>query len=188
MTHDDHVRLLRDGVPQQGGVWADLGSGTGAFTLALADLLGPNGVIYSMDRDRRVLREQEAAMRARFPNTTVHYVTADFSQPLDLPQLDGAVFANALHFLRDKTATLARVHGYLKPQGRLLVVEYNTDRGNPWVPYPMSFASWEALATASGFVETRLLATQPSRFLGSMYAAMSFTPATDFPEEARLLR
>jgi hypothetical protein len=36
---------LRDGVPEPGGVWADLGSGEGAFTLALADLLGPGGRI-----------------------------------------------------------------------------------------------------------------------------------------------
>jgi precorrin-6B methylase 2 len=42
---------------QAGGTWADLGSGGGAFTLALADLIGPQGVIYSMDRDRYALQE-----------------------------------------------------------------------------------------------------------------------------------
>ena len=40
MNHDDHVALLRGGIDQPGGVWADVGSGTGAFTLALADLIG----------------------------------------------------------------------------------------------------------------------------------------------------
>ena len=35
MNHRDHVNLLRRGVPEPGGVWADLGSGAGAFTLAL---------------------------------------------------------------------------------------------------------------------------------------------------------
>ncbi|MEO7001818.1 MAG: class I SAM-dependent methyltransferase, partial [Ktedonobacterales bacterium] len=85
MEHADHVRLLRNGVPNQGGVWADLGSGTGAFTLALADLLGPTAMIYSADRDRSALREQERAMQARFPSVTVHYLTADFTEPLELP-------------------------------------------------------------------------------------------------------
>ena len=45
MNHQDHVNLLRGGVLSTGVIWADLGSGTGAFTLALADLLGGTGEI-----------------------------------------------------------------------------------------------------------------------------------------------
>src|SRR5450631_3104664 len=67
MNHSDHVRLLHKGVPESGGVWADLGSGSGAFTLALADLLGATGHIHSVDKDRQVLREQERAMQSLFP-------------------------------------------------------------------------------------------------------------------------
>src|SRR3974390_1669746 len=102
MNHDDHVALLRDGVDQHGGVWADLGSGSGAFTLALADLLGPSGAIFSVDRDRAALREQERAMRRRFPDRAVTYLAADFTRALDLPPLDGIVMANSLHFQREK--------------------------------------------------------------------------------------
>ena len=54
MTHEDHVSLLRGGVPGPGGVWADLGSGAGAFTLALADLIGPNRA--AADARRRAAR------------------------------------------------------------------------------------------------------------------------------------
>ena len=97
MNHNDHVNLLRNGIPGLGGVWADLGSGSGAFTLALADLIGATGHIYSVDKDRSALREQERAMRSRFSGTTVHYLTADFTQRLDLPPLDGIVMANSLH-------------------------------------------------------------------------------------------
>ena len=43
MNHDDHVRLIREGVLGGGIAWADLGSGSGAFTLALADLLVRRG-------------------------------------------------------------------------------------------------------------------------------------------------
>lgn len=176
MNHDDHIALLRDGIAAPGGVWADLGSGSGAFTLALADLLGPSARIYSVDRDEQALLEQERAMRARFPDralTSLTYRVADFTQPLDLPPLDGVVMANSLHFQRDKDTVLQLVRGYLKPRGRLLLVEYNADRGNPWVPYPLSYASWEALARANGLVETRLLATRPSRFLREIYSAVS---------------
>ena len=44
MDHTDHTNLLLDGIAAPGGVWADFGAGTGAFTLALARLkesLGP---------------------------------------------------------------------------------------------------------------------------------------------------
>jgi len=173
VIHADHVRLLRDGIPRPGGVWADLGSGSGAFTLALADLLGPTAQIYSVDKDRQTLREQEAAMRAGFPAVSVTYLAADFTRPLELPLLDGVVMANSLHFQRDKDSVLQRVRGYLRPGGTLLLVEYNADSGNPWVPYPLSYPTWEKLASRNGFRETRLLATQPSRFLREIYSAAS---------------
>ena len=173
MNHNDHVNLLRNGIPGQGGVWADLGSGSGAFTLALADLIGATGHIYSVDKDRGALREQERAMRSRFSGTTVHYLTADFTQLLDLPPLDGIVMANSLHYVRKKDPVLQLVRNYLKPGGRLLIVEYNADRGNMWVPYPFSYHTWEVLARQNGFSGTQLLATVPSRFFGEIYSAVS---------------
>jgi ubiquinone/menaquinone biosynthesis C-methylase UbiE len=176
MTHEDHVALLRGGVPGPGGVWADLGSGAGAFTLALADLIGPTGTIYSLDQDRGALREQERAMARRFPAVPVHYHVADFTRPLDLPPLDGVVMANSLHFVRHKDPVLQQVRAALRPGGRLILVEYNADRGNMWVPHPLAYPTWAALAARSGFVATRLLATVPSRFLGAIYAAVSFSP------------
>ena len=173
MNHNDHVYLLRKGIPGPEGVWADLGSGSGAFTLALADLIGPAGQIYSVDKDRGALREQERVMRSRFSATTVHYLTADFTQRLDLPPLDGIVMANSLHYVRKKEPMLQLIRSYLKPGGRLLIVEYNVDRGNMWVPYPFSYRTWEVLARQNGFSDTQLLATVPSRFFGEIYSAVS---------------
>jgi ubiquinone/menaquinone biosynthesis C-methylase UbiE len=174
MNHSDHVRLLHKGVPEPGGVWADLGSGAGAFTLALADLLGTTGHIYSVDKERRVLREQEQAMRNLFPAVSVEFLVADFTQRLALPPLDGIVMANSLHYVHDKRAMLQGVHAYLKPGGRLLLVEYNVDRGNMWVPYPLSYPTWEGLALRNSFSDTQLLEKVPSRFLGEIYSALSF--------------
>ena len=172
MNHADHVALLRDGISGP-GVWADLGSGRGAFTLALADLLGPMGRIYSIDKDCGALRQQEQTMRAQFPRAAVEYLPADFTRRLDLPPLDGVVMANSLHFQRDKQSLVQLVRSYLKPGGRLILVEYNTDRGNFAVPYPLSYSTWETLARQAGFAETRLLMMRPSRFLGSIYSALS---------------
>lgn len=179
MDHADHVALLKKGIPGP-GIWADLGSGTGAFTLALADLLGPEGEIYSLDRDAGALRQQERAMRSYFPDVRLHTRVADLARPFpELPALDGVVAANALHFFQDKGGLLGRIRAALKPKGRLLLVEYNVDRGNPWVPHPVSYRTWEALAARHGFAGTRLLETRPSRFLHEIYAALSWRAGPD---------
>ncbi len=178
MNHDDHVRLLRGGIPAPGGVWADLGSGWGAFTLALADLVGPTGQIYSIDKDRNALREQAQALRARFPDVLVDTTVADFTRRLDLPPLDGVVLANALHFVPNRHGeqeeVVQLIKSYLRPGGRLILVEYNADEGNQWVPYPLSYATWEKVARRCGFTSTQRLATVPSRFLKEIYSAVSF--------------
>jgi ubiquinone/menaquinone biosynthesis C-methylase UbiE len=175
MNHSDHVDLLRAGVTP-GGIWADLGAGTGAFTLALAELLGAGGDIYAVDRDAGALRELERAMMARYPQVRLHPLLADFTHPLDLPPLAGIVLANALHFVRDKAAALRQIKTYLRPGGRLLVVEYNTDSGTAWVPHPFSFATWSELAAHAGFARTQWLAARPSRFLREIYSALSVAP------------
>jgi SAM-dependent methyltransferase len=178
VRHADLVALLRDGVPSAGGRWADLGAGEGAFTLALADLLGPGAHITAVDRDGRALGELASEMGRRFAATRLDVVVADFTRPLALSGLDGVVMANSLHFLRDKRPVLEAVRKMLRPGGALILVEYGADRGNPWVPHPISFPTWEKLAAEAGFEKTRLLGTYPSRFLGSMYSAVTQVPSS----------
>lgn len=179
MNHADHVALLRDGVPAPGGLWADLGSGHGAFTLALAELLGPGAEIVAVDRNAGRLRALEGELRERFPATRLRTLAADFTRPLGLPPLDGIVMANALHFVRDKHkgAVLDLLYAALKPGGRLLLVEYNAARGSIWVPHPLTDDGWAALAARHGFRNTRLLATRPSSHLREIFSAVSSRPA-----------
>lgn len=173
MHHQDHVRLIRRGISSSSGVWADLGAGAGAFTLALADLLGPGAHIYAIDTDRRALLDQASAMRTHFPAVNVEYLQADFTRQLSLPPLDGVLMANSLHYVRQKGPVLDLVRSYVRPAGCLLLVEYNAERGNPWVPYPLTYPAWQTLAAQHGFPRTHLLATVPSRFLREIYAALS---------------
>ena len=113
-------------------------------------------------------------MRANFPATTADYIAGDFTHQLDLPPLDGIIMANSLHYVRHKNPVLQLIHSYLQPGGRLILVEYNTDRGNMWVPFPLSYETWEGLAGQNGFAHTQLLARVPSRFFGEIYSALSF--------------
>jgi ubiquinone/menaquinone biosynthesis C-methylase UbiE len=173
VNHADLVALLQDAITERGGRWADLGAGEGAFTLALADLLGPGANITAVDRDAGALRN---LARERFPGVKIETKVADFTRPLELSDLDGIVMANSLHVVRDKTPVLALVRSMLRPGGKLIVVEYGTDRGNPWVPHPFTYERWERMAAQAGFEKTRLLRTIPSRHTGSMYSAVSASP------------
>jgi ubiquinone/menaquinone biosynthesis C-methylase UbiE len=178
MNHQDHVALLRPGIDSSvvGTVWADLGAGEGAFTLALAELLGPQATLFMVDRDHRALERGAAEVARRYPAIDLRPVAADFSRPLAAPLLDGIVMANSLHFVRHKEPLLARLIGGLKPGGRFLLVEYNTDRGNLWVPHPLSYATWANLAAHAGLSDVRLLGRVPSRFLGEIYSAVATAP------------
>ena len=173
MNHSDHVDLLKPAALPRGGTWADLGAGTGAFTLALRELIGQEADIHAVDKDRVSLDTLAQRYGARFgkPNR-LHTLQADFSAPLQLPPLDGVLMANSLHFFKDKAGILKRVGELLKSAGTLLLVEYDVDRGNPWVPYPLSFQTFRSLAPTAGFLEPRLLATHPSNFLRQFYSAM----------------
>lgn len=175
MDHHDHVNLLHPAALPSGGTWADFGAGSGAFTLALRELVGSVAQIYAIDKDRGSLRELEQQYRARFGDTAnLHIVAADFSRPLDLPPLDGALMANSLHYVTHKVKLLQQIRTYLKPNGALLLVEYNVDSGNMWVPYPLSFGTWQKLAPQAGFTEPRLLARHPSHFLREFFSAVCY--------------
>ena len=177
MDHADHVALIQGAVEGRRGTWADLGSGEGAFTLALADVLGPGGTILSVDRDSGALRAQEREMRRRFPQAVVEYRRADFTTPgsigVDPASLDGFVMANSLHYVADQPAVLGHLVALLKPGGRFVLVEYDTETGNRWVPHPVPFAAWERLSAAAGLRRTHRVHQVPSRFLGHIYSAAS---------------
>jgi SAM-dependent methyltransferase len=164
--------LLQPGIPGPGGVWADLGCGDGIFTAALQALIRPGGEIYAVDKDRRALQALQREFAAHYPETTLHPQLADFTGPLELPPLDGLVMANALHFIRRKTPLLVRLSHLLAPGGRLIVVEYNTARGNYAVPHPLDEAGFLDLARAAGLHEARVISRIPSSFLGEMYAGL----------------
>lgn len=175
MDHRDHISLLRPADLPPGGKWADFGAGGGAFTLALRELVGSEADIYAVDRDRARLRELEQAHRLRFGEAAhLHLVAADFSRGLQTPRaatLDGILMANSLHFFKDKGTILRHVRTFLKPNGLLLLVEYNVDSGNFWVPHPLSFEAFRTLAPRAGFSEPHLLAVRPSSFLREFYSA-----------------
>lgn len=171
MTHTDHVKLIRGGIQEIGGVWADLGSGEGAFTLALREILGTDAVIYSVDKDITRLNIQERLFDELYPGSDIRIIHNDLREDLPLPQLDGILMANSLHFFRDKNPVLKHILQYMKGKGIFLLVEYNSDEGNTWVPYPLSYQSFDTLCDELPLTKPEFIGNIPSSFLKEIYCA-----------------
>ena len=169
MKHEEAVQLIRSSVEGRSGTWADLGCGKGTFTRALVDELGAESRVFAIDADAGAIGEVKSWASASAPNVTT--MQADFTQPLDLGPLDGFVLANALHFVKDQTATLARLVKLLKPGGRVVLIEYDKRSADRWLPYPISIASLGALAKAAGLGRFTVAESRPSNYSGVIYAA-----------------
>ncbi len=168
--------MLEGAVTTAGGSWADLGSGTGAFTIALARLMGGTGRILSVDKDGRALAVQERSLRSLFPALDVETTRGDFTTITGVSRLDGIVMANSLHFQRDAQGVLRRLQEWLRPGGKIVIVEYEVMLPNPWVPFPVPFRRLTELCPRAGLAPARLLATRPSRYHGSVYSAVTVRP------------
>ena len=109
-------------------------------------------------------------------------VRADFTRPFELPELgnaklDGMLLANALHFVRDAEAVLARLAQRLRPGGRIVLVEYDRRAASRWVPYPIPASKLSELAASAGFSAPIFTATRPSAFGGDLYVATIDRPS-----------
>lgn len=172
METSDIKRLIEKAVTPGEQLWADLGSGDGAFTLALQELGGPKMKIYSVDKDHSRLSTQKLAFAKQFPDAKIEFLEGDITQVSGFPPLDGILMANALHFVKDQKEFLARMRSGLKPDGKLVIVEYDTDEAGRYVPYPVPLKKLGALVRSAGFSgEPEVLGTVPSQYQGKMYGA-----------------
>lgn len=147
--------------------WCDLGSGSGTFTMALAQLLAPGSTIYAVDLDQRALE----AIPDHRNGVEIRKIVGDLKSPnLHLPSVDGILMANTLHFIQEQHIFLKRLRSVAD---RFLIVEYERAKPNPWGPYPVSFEKLRQLLTGAGIQRVEKLATRPSLFGGTMYSALA---------------
>ena len=153
--------------------WADLGCGTGTFTLALADLLSPGSVIHAMDRDGSALRKIPSAHKG--VSITTH--RGDFTnQKWPFANLDGILMANSLHYVEHQPTLIRTCERQMKLPRRFLIIEYDVDEPSRWVPHPVSRASLTSLFSSAGYSSVRMLRSRPSVYRrAALYAAVVTT-------------
>jgi len=149
--------------------WADLGCGSGLFTLTLAGLLQPESIIYAVDRHPAIDQQMTANQVSIQPQKN-DFVKKD----LGLRDLDGILMANSFHYVKDKPALLKTLKAILRPTHFFLIVEYDRTKPVPvWVPYPLGLAALQSLFHAAGYQTITCLGQMPSAFGGSnLYGAI----------------
>lgn len=114
-----------------GMVCIDFGSGTGTFALPLAQYAGNSGKVYAVDNNAEMLGH----IRAKNPPPNLVLVQRDVAQTeLDDQIADLCLSAFILHEVRQPDNLVAEAFRLLKPQGRLLVVEWKAELESPGPP------------------------------------------------------
>ncbi len=160
-----HPAITQQPKPQ----WADLGCGDGLFTYALAGLLQKGGIIHAIDKLPVTLQRHPLPQHISIYTKQLDFV----HHILPFNQLNGILMANSLHFVANKAHFITTVAKQLVTGGLFLVVEYDTDTANPWVPYPVGCASLQALFAKAGYPSFVQLQTILSLYhTGNIYAAL----------------
>lgn len=147
--------------------WVDLGCGSGVFTEVLANILQKNSRITAIDRTPQ-----------HIPNSLGNHVTINFQQldfvldNISIDNVDGILMANALHFVKDKTALIKKLERLFKASPTFLIVEYDHNLPNPWEPYPISLIQLKDFFTKLNYGKFKQLGEQQSAYGGMMYACL----------------
>jgi len=150
-----------------GMVIADVGSGTGYFSRRMAKLTGPEGKVFAVDIQSRML-EALKGYAAREGITNIETVLSREDDPL-LPAgaLDLILMVDVYHEFDKPQVMLKKLRAALKPTGRMVLLEYRKE--DPNVPirleHKMTIAEAKAEVEAEGFRLDRVVDTLPRQHI-----------------------
>lgn len=111
-----------------GMIVADIGAGSGLFTIPLARALRPGGTVLAVEVDEALLHHiTEAATEQGIIN--VKPVYAEFNDPLLSEPVDLALINDVLHHIEDRATYLRNLAKYMKPGGRVALIDFIPEKG-----------------------------------------------------------
>lgn len=158
------VRLLR---VQRGSTIADIGAGSGYFTVRLARAVGGSGRVYATDIQQGMLDLlQQNVARAKLANVVPVLGTVD-DPKLPAESIDLAIMVDVYHEFSQPQRMLQRIRESLKPGGRLVLLEYRAEDPNvPILPdHKMTKAQVKLEVEHEGFTQTRVYDDLPRQHL-----------------------
>jgi len=138
---------------EPGGIFVDIGCGTGLFALPAARAVGPRGRVFGLDISRDMLDDlRRSAAGLGLKNIEARLAAETESR---LPRGASVYFmANVFHELSDRAAYLRNIRKSMGPESRLVIIDYlkkRTAHGPP-LRERVSMATAKSLLTAHGFV------------------------------------
>ena len=121
---------LIDIIHETDGVWIDVGSGEGTFSLILQKK-SPNLSIYQLDR----LNYRDFGASRNF-----NLILSDIKQiPVRFKALSGFICSQVLHYFNyeDQEKILKLLLSKLELNGKLVIIEYEEKKSYSWLPYPV---------------------------------------------------
>lgn len=167
MTYEEFIFPVKDKLAHtKFQRWADLGCGDGVFTELLAVILPFQSEIFAVDNKFQKLNS------AMGNEVAVNFQKADFEKDeLNLHNLNGIMMANSFHYIRDKEKLIEKLEAYFVEKKQFLIVEYDTDSANQWVPFPINFEKLKELFYKFGYQSVEKLNVRKSNYGGEMYIA-----------------
>ena len=112
-----------------GQVVADIGAGTGVFTFPFVSAVRPGGKVYAVDVEKGLLDHIEEKATEQGMSTAVQVVYGEFDDP-NLPgEIDLAFINDVLHHIEHRDLYVKNLAGYLKPGGRIAVIDFRKGMG-----------------------------------------------------------
>jgi ubiquinone/menaquinone biosynthesis C-methylase UbiE len=108
-----------------GDVAADLGAGTGLFEAPLAYAIGPRGRVYAVEIDKGFLDEIDRKVDELHISQIETVLGTPTDPKLPTRNVDVALMHDVLHHVEQRQPYLNAVAQYLKPAGRIAVVDFN---------------------------------------------------------------
>jgi ubiquinone/menaquinone biosynthesis C-methylase UbiE len=142
---------------------ADIGAGSGYFTERLARLVGPSGRVFATDIQPGMID----LLKRRLSAQAIQNVSVILSEPANplLPAgaIDLALMVDVYHELGDPQTVLKHIRTALKPEGRLVLVEYKGE--DPTIPilpsHKMTVAQAKTELEAEGFTLATAVSSLP---------------------------
>ncbi len=148
---------------------ADIGAGTGYFTLPVARAVAPTGQVFALDIAPEMLEYLDMRVKAqKVANVTLRKVTSDDPQ-LPPGAVDTILMIDTIHYVKDRAAYAKKLAPALAPGGRLVIIDYRPRpmSERPWGPPPEQQFPREQLdreMAAAGFTVTASYDFLPEQF------------------------
>ena len=111
-----------------GDIVADIGSGSGSFSIPMAKAIAPNGILYAVDIDQAML-DHVAGLAKTAGVVNLRTILGEYDDPkLPVKDVDVAFFHRVLHMIEHRQAYLNATAKYLKPDGRVVVIDKNREK------------------------------------------------------------